>query len=91
MAVARLELTPSMPIFDKMVVNAANTEDPNARISFELRKENTTWYILMSSQFQLNNIIYISLYFIKSITFLIEYIKIKSKAYALPLNLNFNI
>ena len=31
MAVARLELTPAMPIFARIEVNAANTEEPNAR------------------------------------------------------------
>lgn len=33
MAVARLELTPSIPIFAKIDVNAANIADNNAKIN----------------------------------------------------------
>ncbi len=52
-AVARLELTPSIPILAKMEVSAANTDDPSAKISHMkmIPPPMTRWSALVVVQF----------------------------------------
>ena len=55
MAVARLEFTPSMPIFARMDVSAANTADKSARTNhMDIRLDSSVWMAYFSKQNSMN-------------------------------------